>query len=57
MAGDFVAIVMLGTLMFALCVLSMYLSRRARDLGKKHDSCFLPVSFVSHIRARHQNVL
>jgi hypothetical protein len=56
MAGDFVAIVMLGTLMFALCVLSMYMSKRTRDPGKERDSR-LPVSFVSHIRARHKNVL
>ena len=56
MAGEFVAIVMLGTLMFALCVLSMYLSKGTRDVGKEHNSC-LPLSFVSHIRARHKNVL
>ena len=56
MAGEFMAIVMLGTLMFALCVLAMYLSKGSPRLGKEHDSR-LPVSFVSHIRARHKNVL
>lgn len=56
MVGDFVAIVMLGVLMFVLCVLSVFSSRRARRLGKMRESR-LPDSFVSHIRARHQDVL